>query len=103
MTQVSQSARSELPTQPTGTSLQQLADQYWQSDAGQSELYFEGRRWTSAELADRTRRLSGGLRDTAGVRPGDRVVVCMANCPEVSAPTTRSGAVARWRRRCCSC
>jgi len=97
MTDVSQSARPQLPTRPTGTSLQRLADQYWQRDAGQSELYFEGRRWTSAELADRARRLSGGLRDPAGVRPGDRVVVCMANCPEVSVTyhaIWRAGAVA---------
>ena len=73
---------AQLPTSPTGTSLQQLAEQYWQRDGGRSDLHFEGRRWTSTELADRTTRLSGGLR-AAGVRPGDRVVICMANCPEV--------------------
>ncbi len=97
MTQASQAARLRLPTGPTGSSLQRLADQYWQRDAGQSELYFEGSRWTGDELADRARRLSGGLRDTGGVRPGDRVVVCMANCPEVSVTYQaiwRAGAVA---------
>jgi len=74
---------AQLPTSPTGSSLQRLADQAWERDAGRSELYFEGRRFSSADLAERTRRLAGGLR-AAGVRPGDRVVVCMANCPEVT-------------------
>jgi long-chain acyl-CoA synthetase len=86
----------QLPTTPTGSSLQLLAEQAWQRDAGRSELYYEGQRWTSAELADRTRRLSGGLRG-AGVSPGDRVVICMANCPEVSITyhaVWRAGAVA---------
>src|SRR5260370_13224209 len=87
---------AQLPTSPTGTSLQRLADQYWQRDDGQSELRFEGQMRTSAQLADRTRRLSGGL-SAAGVRPGDRVVVCMANCPEVGVTyhaVWRAGAVA---------
>ena len=87
---------TQLPASPTGTSLQRLADQYWQRDAGQSELHFEGRRWTSTELAGRTKRLSGGLR-AAGVKPGDRVVICMANCPEVGITyhaVWRAGAVA---------
>jgi long-chain acyl-CoA synthetase len=86
----------QLPTTPTGSSLQQLAERAWQRDAGRSELHFEGRRWTSAQLAERTRRLSGGLRG-AGLEPGDRVVICMANCPEVSITyhaVWRAGAVA---------
>ena len=85
-----------LPTSPTGTSLQRLAEDAWQRDAGRSELHYEGRMWTSAELADRTRRLCGGLRGI-GVQPGERVVVCMANCPEVSITyhaVWRAGAVA---------
>jgi long-chain acyl-CoA synthetase len=45
-------------------------------------LWFEGRWHRSAELHERATRLAGGLRDL-GVRPGDRVVVLMANCPEV--------------------
>lgn len=81
MTQVD--AAVQLPTSPTGASLQRLAEQAWERDAGRSLLHFEGRAWASAELADRTRRLSGAIR-AAGVQPGDRVVVCMANCPEVS-------------------
>jgi len=87
---------TQLPTSPTGSSLQRLADDAWERDAGRSQLYFEGRMWTGAELADRSRRLSAGLRD-AGVQPGDRVVVCMANCPEVSITYQaiwRAGAVA---------
>ncbi len=85
-----------LPTKPTGLSLQVLADLAWERDAGRSELYYEGVRWTSDQTADRVRRLSGGLR-AAGVAPGDRVVVCMANCPEVSVTyhaIWRAGAVA---------
>jgi long-chain acyl-CoA synthetase len=87
---------ADLPTKPTGSSLQVLADLAWERDAGRSELYYEGVRWTSDQIADRARRLSGGLR-AAGVAPGDRVVVCMANCPEVSVTyhaIWRAGAVA---------
>ena len=49
----------------------------------------------SAELARRGRRAAGGLTDL-GVGPGDRVVVLMANCPEVLATyhaIWRAGAV----------
>src|SRR5215472_1541177 len=94
--QLSAEAPAALPTKPTGSSLQVLADRAWERDAGRSELYFEGARWTSDQVADRVRRLSGGLR-AAGVAPGDRVVVCMANCPEVSVTyhaVWRAGAVA---------
>ena len=94
--QLSADATQALPTEPTGSSLQLLADLAWERDAGRSELYFEGVRWTSDQLAERARRLSGGLRE-AGVAPGDRVVVCMANCPEVSVTyhaIWRAGAVA---------
>jgi long-chain acyl-CoA synthetase len=45
-------------------------------------LVFEERIFRSAELAGRARRVAGGLADL-GVAPGDRVVVLMANCPEV--------------------
>jgi long-chain acyl-CoA synthetase len=46
-------------------------------------LCFEGRWFRSGELHERARRLAGGLRHV-GVQPGDRVVVLMANCPEVA-------------------
>jgi long-chain acyl-CoA synthetase len=46
-------------------------------------LFFEGQWHTSGALHDRANRVSGGLR-ALGVRPGSRVVVMMANCPEVT-------------------
>lgn len=46
-------------------------------------LWFEGRTHRSGELFDRATRVAGGLREL-GVRPGDRVAVVMANCPEVA-------------------
>jgi long-chain acyl-CoA synthetase len=46
-------------------------------------LFFEGIWWSSATLADRAARLAAGL-VAQGVGPGDRVVVVMANCPEVT-------------------
>jgi long-chain acyl-CoA synthetase len=45
-------------------------------------LWFDGRWIRSGELQERARRLAGWLREQ-GVEPGDRVVVLMANCPEV--------------------
>jgi long-chain acyl-CoA synthetase len=59
-------------------------------------LWFEGDWFTSGELFDRVRRLAGGLA-AAGVRPGDRVVVMMANTPDVGViyqACWRAGAVA---------
>ena len=69
-------------TQPTGTSLQRLTEQAWERLGGGGTLHFEGESFTGTQLAERTRRLSQGLRDV-GLAPGERVVVCMANCPEV--------------------
>jgi long-chain acyl-CoA synthetase len=45
-------------------------------------LFFEGTWWTNVALADRAARLATSLVEH-GVRPGDRVLVLMANCPEV--------------------
>jgi long-chain acyl-CoA synthetase len=45
-------------------------------------LFFEGRWHSSGSLADRAARFAAGLADL-GVRPGDRLLVLMANCPEV--------------------
>jgi long-chain acyl-CoA synthetase len=45
-------------------------------------LFFEGSWHSSGTLARRAGRVAGGLA-AHGVRPGDRVVVLMANCPEV--------------------
>ena len=69
-------------TQPTGSTLSQLAERSWDRIGRESVQIFEGRRWTYAELGERSRRFAAGLL-AAGLRPGDRVVVCMANCPEV--------------------
>jgi long-chain acyl-CoA synthetase len=59
-------------------------------------LWFEGAWFTSGQLFDRERRLAGGLA-AAGVAPGDRVVVMMANTPDVGVTYQacwRAGAVA---------
>jgi long-chain acyl-CoA synthetase len=45
-------------------------------------LFFEGQWHSSGSLADRAARFATGLADL-GVRPGDRLLVLMANCPEV--------------------
>ena len=45
-------------------------------------LVFEGAQHAAGELHARATRLAGGLVGL-GVRPGDRVVVCMTNAPEV--------------------
>src|SRR5580693_8354243 len=69
-------------TRATGSSLQRLAEESWDRVAAGSVLHYEGSHWTGTQLAERIRRVSGGLR-AAGLKPGERVVVCMANCPEV--------------------
>jgi long-chain acyl-CoA synthetase len=45
-------------------------------------LFFDGTWWSNDTLADRASRLSTSL-VKEGVAPGDRVLVLMANCPEV--------------------
>jgi long-chain acyl-CoA synthetase len=58
-------------------------------------LFFEGVWHSSATLAERAARVGAGL-ESLCVRPGDRVVVLMANCPEVGvtyAGIWRAGAV----------
>jgi long-chain acyl-CoA synthetase len=47
-----------------------------------NSLFFEGQWHSSGSLADRAARFAAGLADL-GVRPGDRLLVLMANCPEV--------------------
>lgn len=69
-------------TAATGSTLPQLAERSWERLGQESVQIFEGRTWTAAELGARSRRFAAGLL-AAGLRPGDRVVVCMANCPEV--------------------
>ncbi len=58
-------------------------------------LCYEGTWHTSGQMADRGSRLATGLAGL-GVRPGDRLLVLMANCPEVLITYTaawRAGAV----------
>ncbi len=58
-------------------------------------LFFEGRWHSSGSQADRAARAATGL-TALGLRPGDRLLVLMANCPEVLVTYTaawRAGAV----------
>src|SRR5215469_623654 len=83
-------------TSPTGASLQRLTEQSWDRLAAGSVLHYEDSQWTGEELAERVRRVAGGLQE-AGLGPGERVVTCMANCPEVNITYSalwRTGAVA---------
>ncbi len=87
---------TQMVTSPTGSSLQRLAERSWERTAAGSQLFYEDQNWTGIQLAERSQRLAGGLRE-AGLRPGERVVICMANCPEVSVSyhaIWRAGAVA---------
>ncbi|MBV9291509.1 MAG: AMP-binding protein [Frankiales bacterium] len=82
-------------TRPTGSSLQRLGEAAAERLGGESVLHFEDQTFTGKQLQQRSRRLSQGLRD-AGLQPGERVVVCMANCPEVGltySAVWRAGAV----------
>ncbi len=62
--------------------LAQLAEDSLARLGDHDALIFEGQTFRSAALHDRSRRVAGGFADL-GVAPGDRVVVLMANCPEV--------------------
>jgi long-chain acyl-CoA synthetase len=96
MTSVETPPTTALPTPQTGLSLQRLSELAWERNGAENRLIFEGTTWTGLQLAERARRLSGGLR-RAGLQPGQRVVVCMSNCPEVGIAYQaiwRAGAVA---------
>jgi long-chain acyl-CoA synthetase len=69
-------------TQPRGNSLGRLAEDAEERFGEQSVLVFEGSEHSMRDLGARARRFAGGLQ-SLGVRRGDRVAVCMANCPEV--------------------
>ncbi|HEY0805284.1 MAG TPA: AMP-binding protein [Pseudonocardiaceae bacterium] len=62
--------------------LARQAERQLESLGDYDSLFFEGTWWSTGTLADRAARFGAGLRDH-GVQPGDRVVVLMANCPEV--------------------
>ena len=61
--------KSPMLTEPTGSSLQRLAEQAWERFGGESTLHSEDQTFTGLQLAERTRRLSRGLRE-AGLAPG---------------------------------
>src|SRR5689334_13844727 len=59
-----------------------LGEQSYERRGDYESLLFEGTWHRSTELFDRACRLAGGLA-AHGIAPGERVVVTMANCPEV--------------------
>jgi long-chain acyl-CoA synthetase len=66
----------------TDENLARRAELALERQGDHDSLFFEGRWHSSGSLADRAARLATGLTDL-GLRPGDRLVVLMANCPEV--------------------
>jgi long-chain acyl-CoA synthetase len=79
----------------TATTLSRRAEEVLERFGDHESLFFEGRWYRSGELAGRSRRAAAGFADL-GVEPGDRVVICMANCPEVGLTYSalwRAGAV----------
>ena len=78
------------------TNLARLAESALDRLGDHPSLYYEGVWHSSAELHTRAQRVATGLR-RLGVNPGDRVIVFMANSPEVPIVYTaiwRAGAVA---------
>ena len=71
------------PMGPSGEhNLARLAEQSFERRGDYPALLFEERWHTSGELFGRACRIAGALPEL-GVEPGERVVVTMANCPEV--------------------
>ncbi len=69
---------------PSGEhNLARLAEQDFEHKGNYPALLFEQQWYSSGELFERAGRVAGGL-TSLGVAPGDRVVVTMANCPEVA-------------------
>jgi long-chain acyl-CoA synthetase len=64
------------------SNLARLAEAALERNGDYESLYYGGRWHTSYALHDRAARVGEGLR-LAGVRPGHRIIVIMANCPEV--------------------
>ncbi|WP_043633569.1 AMP-binding protein [Nonomuraea candida] len=66
----------------TEQTLGRLAEESWNRFDDHDSMFYEGVWHRSHDLAGRARRMCGGLAG-AGIRPGDRVAVMMANSPEV--------------------
>ncbi|MGW3346585.1 AMP-binding protein [Nonomuraea rubra] len=66
----------------TEQTLGRLAEESWSRFDDHDSVYYEGVWHRSHALAERARRMCGGFAE-AGIRPGDRVAVMMANSPEV--------------------
>jgi long-chain acyl-CoA synthetase len=64
------------------TNLARLAEAALDRSGDYPSLHYGGEWFSSVDLHERAMRAASGLR-AAGVNPGDRVVVIMANCPEV--------------------
>jgi long-chain acyl-CoA synthetase len=80
----------------TASTLPRRAEDALERLGDHPSLFFEGTWQSSAELAARARRAAAGF-VALGVQPGDRVVLFMANCPEVGITYSalwRAGAVA---------
>lgn len=67
----------------TEQTLGRLAEESWRRFDDHDAIFYEGTWHRSHTLAERARRACGGF-VAAGIRPGDRVVVMMANSPEVT-------------------
>ena len=62
--------------------LARLGEQAFDRHGDRTYLFWEGKTFRSGELWERALRLTQGFGEL-GIEPGDRVVVMMANCPEV--------------------
>ena len=87
--------RGSLRVCPVNENLARQAELARDRQGDYGSLCYEGTWHSSGRLADRAARLATGL-PGLGVRPGDRLLVLMANCPEVLVTYTaawRAGAV----------
>src|SRR6266702_4795121 len=76
--------RNMVATTPrTSHNLALLAERSFDRLGDHESLIFEGTHYRSGQLFDRARRAGAGLA-SAGIGAGDRVVILMANCPEVA-------------------
>ena len=80
--------------------LAKLAERSFERHGDYESLFFEGTWYRSGDQFERSRRLGAGLVEL-GIEPGDRVVVMMANTPDVGTTYTglwRAGARSRSSR-----